>query len=108
MISALALPFGVLVLFSFGGQLVFGPFVLAIEWILARISARPLCLAWSFLGAALAGEIIYLVLDIHVQRSTGSRQSSSVRPLQRSPPCSSSAPPAINSVRPHWCDLGLN
>jgi uncharacterized membrane protein len=70
-ISALALPFGVLVLFSFGGQLVFGPFVLAIEWILARISPRPLRLAWSFLGAALAGEIIYLVLDIHVRRIDG-------------------------------------
>ena len=70
-ISALAMPFGVLVLFSFGGQLVFGPFVLAIEWILARISPRPLRLAWSLLGAALAGEIIYLVLDIHVQRIDG-------------------------------------
>jgi uncharacterized membrane protein len=70
-ISALALPFGVLVLFSFGGQLIFGPFVLAIEWILARISPRPWRIAWSFLGAALAGEIIYLVLDIHVQRIDG-------------------------------------
>lgn len=66
-ISALALPFGVLLLFSFGGQLVFGPFVLAVEWALARISPRPLRLAWSFLGAALAGEIIYLVLDLHVR-----------------------------------------
>ncbi len=70
-ISALALPFGVLVLFSFGGQLIFGPFVLAIEWILARISPRPLRIAWSFLGAALAGEIVYLVLDIHVRRIEG-------------------------------------
>lgn len=70
-ISALALPFGVLVLFSFGGQLVLGPFVLAIEWILARISPRPLRLAWSLLGAALAGEIIYLVLDVHVRRIDG-------------------------------------
>jgi uncharacterized membrane protein len=70
-ISALALPFGVLVLFSFGGQLIFGPFVLAIEWILARISPRPLRIVWSFLGAALVGEIIYLVLDIHVRRVDG-------------------------------------
>ena len=65
-ISALALPFGVLVLFSFGGQLIFGPFALAIEWILARVSPRPLRLAWCLLAAALAGEIVYLVLDIHV------------------------------------------
>lgn len=70
-ISALALPFGVLVLFSFGGQLIFGPFVLAIEWILARISPRPLRIAWSFLGAALAGEVAYLALDIHVRRFDG-------------------------------------
>lgn len=70
-ISALALPLGVLVLFSFGGQLIFGPFVLAIEWILARISPHPLRIAWSLLGAALAGEIAYLALDIHVRRFEG-------------------------------------
>lgn len=58
-------------LFSFGGQLIFGPFVLAIEWILARISPNPLRIAWSFLGAALAGEIAYLALDIHVRRFEG-------------------------------------
>jgi uncharacterized membrane protein len=70
-VSVLALPFGVLLLFSFGGQLIYGPFVLAIEWILARISPRPLRLAWAFLGAALVGEIVYLVLDIHVRRIDG-------------------------------------
>lgn len=70
-ISAVALPFGVLALFSFGGQLIFGPFVLAIEWILARISPNPLRLAWSFLGAALAGEIAYLALNLHVRRFDG-------------------------------------
>lgn len=37
-----------------------------IEWILARVSPRPLRLAWCLLAAALAGEIVYLVLDIHV------------------------------------------
>jgi uncharacterized membrane protein len=65
-LSALALPFGVLVLLSFGGQLVFGPFVLAIEWILARVSPRPLRIAWSLLAALLAGEIGYLLTDTHV------------------------------------------
>lgn len=63
-ISAVALPFGVLALFSFGGQLIFGPFVLAIEWILARISPSPLRIAWSLLGAALAGEIAYLAVNV--------------------------------------------
>lgn len=70
-ISTLALPIGILVLFSFGGQLVFGPFVLAIEWILARISPLPLRIAWSLLAAALAGEIVYLVLNLYVAAADG-------------------------------------
>lgn len=70
-ISVLALPFGVIVLFSFGGQLIVGPFALAIEWILARVSPRPLRLAWSFLAAVLAGEIAFLALDIHVPALEG-------------------------------------
>jgi hypothetical protein len=61
-LSALALPLGVLVLFSFGGQLVLGPFVLMIEWVLARFSPRPVRIAWCLLAGALAGEIVYLFL----------------------------------------------
>lgn len=71
LVSGLALPFGVLLLFSFGGQIVFGPFALAIEWILARISPRPLRLAWCLLAGALGGEVTYLVLDIHVRALDG-------------------------------------
>ncbi|CAN5414270.1 hypothetical protein BH23ACT6_BH23ACT6_28000 [soil metagenome] len=63
-ISAILLPIGALLLFSFGAQIVFGPFVLAIEWILARVSPRPLRLAWSVLAGLLAGEIAYLVVDV--------------------------------------------
>lgn len=62
-LSALLLPFGALVLLSFGGQVVFGPFVVAIEWVLARISSRPLRIAWSVLAGALVGEITYLLID---------------------------------------------
>lgn len=70
-ISAAALPFGVLLLFSFGGQIVFGPFALAIEWILARVSPQPLRVAWSLLAAALGGEIAYLILNLHVPAFDG-------------------------------------
>ena len=69
--SGLLIPLGVLVLFSFGGQLIFGPFVLAIEWILARVAARPVRLAWCVLAGALAGEIAYLVLDLRVPQIDG-------------------------------------
>jgi uncharacterized membrane protein len=64
--SAVALPFGVLILFSFGGQLVLGPFVLAIEWILARVSPKPLRIVWSVLAGALVGEIVVLSLDMYL------------------------------------------
>jgi uncharacterized membrane protein len=65
LISAVCLPFGILILFSFGGQLLFGPFVLVIEWILARISPRPLRIIWSALAGLLAGEIVYLLVEMN-------------------------------------------
>jgi len=71
LLSGLLLPFGVIVLFSFGGQLIFGPFVVALEWVLARISARPLRVAWSTLAGALVAEIAYLVLDTYVAAIDG-------------------------------------
>jgi uncharacterized membrane-anchored protein len=64
LISALCLPFGIAILLSFGGQLLFGPFILVIEWILARISPRTLRLLWSALAGLLAGEIVYLTADL--------------------------------------------
>lgn len=64
--SVLALPFGILVLFSFGGQLILGPFVLAIEWILARVSPKPLRITWSLLAGALVGEIAVIVTDTYL------------------------------------------
>jgi uncharacterized membrane protein len=66
LVSALALPVGVLILFSFGGQLVLGPFVVAIEWILARISPRPLRILWSMLAGALVGEIAVIVMNVYL------------------------------------------
>jgi uncharacterized membrane protein len=65
LISAICLPFGIAILLSFGGQLLFGPFILVIEWILARISPRPLRLLWSALAGLLAAEIVYLIVDIN-------------------------------------------
>lgn len=69
--SVVALPFGVLLLFSFGGQLVLGPFALAVEWVLAKLSPAPLRLIWSALAGALTGEIAYLVLDTQVASIDG-------------------------------------
>lgn len=64
LISAICLPFGIAILLSFGGQLLFGPFILVIEWILARISPRTLRLVWSALAGLLAGEIVYLIVEM--------------------------------------------
>ncbi|MDH3368458.1 MAG: hypothetical protein OEO17_11490, partial [Gemmatimonadota bacterium] len=38
----------------------------AIEWILARISPRPLRITWSLLAGFLAAEIAYLLVATHV------------------------------------------
>jgi uncharacterized membrane protein len=65
LISVIFLPFGIAILLSFGGQILFGPFILVIEWILARISPRPLRLMWSALAGLLAGEIVYLIVDMN-------------------------------------------
>ena len=67
LISAVCLPLGVAILFSFGGQVLFGLPVLVIEWILARNSPRTLRLMWSALAGLLTGEIVYLTVG---QRST--------------------------------------
>ncbi len=65
-VSALALPLGVLVLFSFGGQMILGPFVVVAEWFLARISPRPLRIAWSVLAGALVGEIVVIMIGAYL------------------------------------------
>ena len=62
-VSVLALPLGVLVFFSFGGQLLFGWLVLAAEWALARISPRPLRITWSVLAGVLVAQVLYLAFD---------------------------------------------
>lgn len=65
-LSAVGIPFGVLALFSMGGQLAYGPFALAIEWILARLSPESLRIVWSVLAGLLAGEMTYLIFDLHI------------------------------------------
>lgn len=65
LVSAALLPVGVLVLLSFGAQIVLAPFVLVIEWILARVAKGPAQIAWSMLAGVLAGEFVFLLLDLH-------------------------------------------
>lgn len=65
LISAALLPLGALALFSFGAQVVFAPLVLVIEWILARVAVGSVKIAWSLLAGVLAGEFVYLQIDLH-------------------------------------------
>jgi hypothetical protein len=69
LISAALLPLGALALFSFGAQVVFAPFVLVIEWILARVAMGPVKIAWSLLAGVLAGEFVYLLVDLRTDFS---------------------------------------
>jgi uncharacterized membrane protein YczE len=62
-VPAALLPFGVLALFSFGAQVVLAPFVLVIEWILARLARGSVKIAWALLAGVLAGEFVYLLID---------------------------------------------
>lgn len=70
-LSAALLPIGVIILFSFGGQVVFAPFALAIEWVLARVAKTPVRIAWSLLAGVLAGEFVYLLIDLRSERFDG-------------------------------------
>lgn len=59
-IGVLAL--AVLLLFSFGGQIVLGPTVLVVGWFLARGSAAWLRNAWTVVAILLSGEITFILL----------------------------------------------
>lgn len=61
-VSLLAIPGGIIALLSFGGQLVFALPVLVAEWLLARISPRPLRVIWTCLAALLAGIAAYVAV----------------------------------------------
>ena len=69
LVSAALIPVGLVVLLSFGGQIVFAPFVLVIEWVLARIAKGVVKIAWSVLAGVMAGEYVYLLIDLRTDYS---------------------------------------
>ena len=69
LVSAALIPVGIVVLLSFGGQIVFAPFVLVIEWVLARIAKGVVRMAWSLLAGVMAGEYVYLLIDLRTDYS---------------------------------------
>jgi hypothetical protein len=69
LVSAALIPVGLVVLLSFGGQIVFAPFVLVIEWVLARIAKGVVKMAWSLLAGVMAGEYVYLLIDLRTDYS---------------------------------------
>lgn len=58
--------FSVLILFSFGGQVVVAPALLPAQWMIARDATGWVSVAFSILGAILAAEFVYLVLALIV------------------------------------------
>ncbi|MGB8360989.1 MAG: hypothetical protein WCE80_06270 [Acidimicrobiia bacterium] len=69
LVSAALIPVGLVVLISFGGQIVFAPFVLVIEWVLARVAKGVVKIAWSMLAGVMAGEYVYLLIDLRTDYS---------------------------------------
>jgi hypothetical protein len=67
LVAAALLPIGLVALFAFGGQVALTPIVLAIEWILARVAKGGVMIAWSVLAGVLAGEYIYLLIDLRTE-----------------------------------------
>lgn len=63
LVSILVLALAVLLLFSFGGQIVLGPPVLVAGWFLARGSVPWLRTAWTIVAGLMAGELAYIFLS---------------------------------------------
>src|SRR5690606_6021169 len=59
--SIVLLSLAVLLLFSFGSQVVLAPSVVVVGWFLARVSSPYLRMAWMIVAGLLAVEFIYLV-----------------------------------------------
>ncbi len=56
--------FSVLILFSFGGQVVVAPALLPAQWIIARDTSGWVSTTFSALGAVLTAEVVYLVFAL--------------------------------------------
>ena len=52
--------FSVLILFSFGGQVIVAPALLPAQWMIARDTSGMVSTVFSVLGAALLAEVVYL------------------------------------------------
>lgn len=62
--SALLLPVGLYALYTFGdSRLILMPLALATFWLLARISRRPLRIAWSVLAGTAGAQVLYFIFD---------------------------------------------
>lgn len=61
--------FSVLILFSFGGQVVVAPALLPAQWMIARDTSGWVSTAFAALGAVLTAEVVYLVFALIVGES---------------------------------------
>ena len=58
--------FSVVILFSFGGQVMVAPALLPAQWLIAHHTSGRISMAFSILGAVLAAEVAWLVLALAV------------------------------------------
>jgi len=64
-VSLVLIPIGCLLLLSMGGgQFLFGPAVIVVGWVLARVTPAPIRLAWSIVVGLLGGQILLLSLNL--------------------------------------------
>ncbi len=61
--------FSVLILFSFGGQVVVAPALLPAQWMIARDTSGWVSVLFSVLGAVLLAEVLYLGFALVVGES---------------------------------------
>ena len=56
--------FSILILFSFGGQVIVAPALLPAQWMIARNTTGPLSMSFSILGALLVAEVGWLAMAL--------------------------------------------
>jgi hypothetical protein len=63
--------FSVLILFSFGGQVIVAPALLPAQWIIARKTSGRISMAVSTLGAVLVAEVAWLAFALSLPVEEG-------------------------------------
>lgn len=58
--------FSVVILFSFGGQLIVAPALIPAQWVIARRTSGRISMAFSILGAVLVAEVVWLILGLAI------------------------------------------